>query len=132
MNFFTYIDANEEEVRDIFLDCGAIENVRIVRDKELGSGKGFGYVNFQVIVFFVVKLLILLFFNFLLFFFVLHFTPNFFSIFCFVLFPWLVSPSLFYFLFFNISISLSFKFYSSCFYHPLTNFALLRSMLPII
>lgn len=40
-------DANEEEVRDIFLDCGAIENVRIVRDKELGSGKGFGYVNFQ-------------------------------------------------------------------------------------
>ncbi|XP_063613665.1 RNA-binding protein 34-like [Penaeus indicus] len=40
-------DANEEEVREIFLDCGAIENVRIVRDKELGSGKGFGYVNFQ-------------------------------------------------------------------------------------
>lgn len=40
-------DANEEEVREIFQDCGAIENVRIVRDKELGSGKGFGYVNFE-------------------------------------------------------------------------------------
>ncbi|XP_042879090.1 RNA-binding protein 34-like [Penaeus japonicus] len=40
-------DAQEEELRDAFKECGDIENIRIVRDRQLGSGKGFGYVNFK-------------------------------------------------------------------------------------
>jgi nucleolar protein 12 len=38
--------ANEEEIRSVFSDCGAILNVRIVRDAQTGMGKGFAYVTF--------------------------------------------------------------------------------------
>lgn len=41
-------EAEEEELRSHFASCGDIESVRIVRDKKLASGKGFGYVNFMV------------------------------------------------------------------------------------
>lgn len=47
--FLVLKDAQEEELRDAFKECGDIENIRIVRDRQLGSGKGFGYVNFKVI-----------------------------------------------------------------------------------
>ncbi|XP_059501530.1 RNA-binding protein 34 isoform X2 [Stegostoma tigrinum] len=40
-------EINEDEVREHFRECGAIESVRIVRDRESGMGKGFGYVLFQ-------------------------------------------------------------------------------------
>ncbi|XP_067840215.1 RNA-binding protein 34 [Heptranchias perlo] len=40
-------EIREDEVRDHFRECGAIESVRIVRDRESGMGKGFGYVLFQ-------------------------------------------------------------------------------------
>ncbi|XP_076031186.1 uncharacterized protein LOC143019435 [Oratosquilla oratoria] len=40
-------EAEEESLYKHFSDCGAIESVRIIRDKKLGSGKGFGYVNFK-------------------------------------------------------------------------------------
>ncbi|XP_043535736.1 RNA-binding protein 34 isoform X2 [Chiloscyllium plagiosum] len=40
-------DISEDEVREHFSECGAIESVRIVRDHESGMGKGFGYVLFQ-------------------------------------------------------------------------------------
>lgn len=38
----------EETVRKHFDVCGEIENVRIVRNKFDGSGKGIGYVKFAV------------------------------------------------------------------------------------
>lgn len=38
--------ADEEKVREAFITCGAIENVRIVRDSGTGIGKGFGFVSF--------------------------------------------------------------------------------------
>ncbi|XP_042189647.1 RNA-binding protein 34 [Callorhinchus milii] len=41
-------EIEEDEVRQHFSDCGPIESVRIVRDRESGMGKGFGYVLFQV------------------------------------------------------------------------------------
>lgn len=37
----------ENEVRNHFKRCGNIVDVRIVRDKTGGVGKGFGYVNFK-------------------------------------------------------------------------------------
>ncbi|XP_078397825.1 RNA-binding protein 34 isoform X2 [Cetorhinus maximus] len=40
-------EIGEDEVRDHFSECGEIESVRIVRDRESGMGKGFGYVLFQ-------------------------------------------------------------------------------------
>ncbi|XP_048452502.1 RNA-binding protein 34 isoform X2 [Rhincodon typus] len=40
-------EISEDEVREHFSECGAIESVRIVRDRESGMGKGFGYVLFQ-------------------------------------------------------------------------------------
>ncbi|XP_051880757.1 RNA-binding protein 34 isoform X2 [Pristis pectinata] len=40
-------DIQENDVRDHFSECGEVECVRIVRDKESGMGKGFGYVLFQ-------------------------------------------------------------------------------------
>jgi len=38
---------NEDVVRQHFLSCGKILDVRIVRDPKTGMGKGFGYVNFE-------------------------------------------------------------------------------------
>ncbi|XP_055491120.1 RNA-binding protein 34 isoform X1 [Leucoraja erinacea] len=40
-------DIQENDVRDHFYECGEVESVRIVRDRESGMGKGFGYVLFQ-------------------------------------------------------------------------------------
>eukprot|EP00094_Tigriopus_californicus_P000452 TCALIF_00439-PB protein Name:"Similar to MRC1 Macrophage mannose receptor 1 (Homo sapiens)" AED:0.06 eAED:0.07 QI:7/0.88/0.83/1/0.74/0.69/36/84/3089 len=36
----------EEDLRKHFCDCGAITDVRIIRDSATGVGKGFGYVSF--------------------------------------------------------------------------------------
>jgi len=41
-------DIEEEPVRQHFTVCGAITNVRIIRDQKTGAGKGFGYVTFAV------------------------------------------------------------------------------------
>src|SRR5262245_33857531 len=41
-------DAEEEALRAHFDACGAIEYVRLVRDKETNVGKGIGYVKFAV------------------------------------------------------------------------------------
>ena len=38
---------SEEELRAQFADCGAIENVRLVRDPKTHLGKGIGYVMFS-------------------------------------------------------------------------------------
>lgn len=40
-------EAEDEKFYQHFIACGEIESVRIVRDKVLKSGKGFGYVNFK-------------------------------------------------------------------------------------
>lgn len=39
-------EVDEEEVRECFKGCGAVEGVRIVRDAKTGIGKGFGFVTF--------------------------------------------------------------------------------------
>ena len=41
-----HYEADEEELREFFKDCGLIDYVRIVRDKHTFEGKGFGYVKF--------------------------------------------------------------------------------------
>jgi len=35
-------------LRKHFAECGEIDNVRIIRDKTTGVGKGFGYIVFEV------------------------------------------------------------------------------------
>ncbi|XP_048028033.1 RNA-binding protein 34 [Megalobrama amblycephala] len=40
-------DISELPVREHFLECGNVEAVRLVRDRESGMGKGFGYVLFE-------------------------------------------------------------------------------------
>ncbi|XP_021423880.2 RNA-binding protein 34 isoform X2 [Oncorhynchus mykiss] len=42
-------DINELPVRQHFEECGKVEGVRLVRDKNSGMGKGFGYILFQSI-----------------------------------------------------------------------------------
>ena len=37
----------EEELREHFSQCGDVDDVRIIRDKETGVGKGFGYISFE-------------------------------------------------------------------------------------
>jgi len=37
----------EESLRRHFVDCGDVENIRIIRDPKTGMGKGFGYITFQ-------------------------------------------------------------------------------------
>lgn len=39
--------ADEEKLREIFVVCGEIESIRIVRDPKSGIGKGFGFVTFK-------------------------------------------------------------------------------------
>ena len=39
-------NADEEEVRRVFVECGEVEAVRLVRDRETNAGKGFGFVTF--------------------------------------------------------------------------------------
>lgn len=41
-------EMGELQFRRHFEECGAVEAVRLVRDKNSGLGKGFGYVLFQV------------------------------------------------------------------------------------
>lgn len=43
---FTEVD--DETIRNHFLECGNVTGVRIVRDRNTGIGKGFGYVLFEV------------------------------------------------------------------------------------
>uniref|UniRef100_A0A8B9ELV3 RNA binding motif protein 34 n=1 Tax=Anser cygnoides TaxID=8845 RepID=A0A8B9ELV3_ANSCY len=38
---------NDDAVRDHFADCGDVVAVRIVRDRQTGMGKGFGYILFE-------------------------------------------------------------------------------------
>ena len=38
---------SEEEVRKHFSDCGTIQNVRLIRDKDTLLGKGIGYIKFS-------------------------------------------------------------------------------------
>uniref|UniRef100_A0A8C6Z0F1 RNA binding motif protein 34 n=1 Tax=Nothoprocta perdicaria TaxID=30464 RepID=A0A8C6Z0F1_NOTPE len=40
-------DISDEAVREHFADCGDIVAVRIVRDRQTGMGKGFGYILFE-------------------------------------------------------------------------------------
>ncbi|XP_057316329.1 RNA-binding protein 34-like [Hydractinia symbiolongicarpus] len=40
-------NVSEEDLRQHFTDCGDIEDIRLVRDKATGIGKGFGYVRFK-------------------------------------------------------------------------------------
>ena len=45
-------DAEDDELWKIFEACGPISSVRIVRDNNTGAGKGFGFVNFEVYIFY--------------------------------------------------------------------------------
>jgi nucleolar protein 12 len=38
---------SEEELRSFFVNCGEIENVRLVRDPKTFLGKGIGYIMFK-------------------------------------------------------------------------------------
>ncbi|NXC46501.1 RBM34 protein, partial [Penelope pileata] len=40
-------DISDDAVREHFADCGDVVAVRIVRDRQTGMGKGFGYVLFE-------------------------------------------------------------------------------------
>ncbi|XP_029469296.1 RNA-binding protein 34-like [Rhinatrema bivittatum] len=40
-------EAGEEALRELFSDCGQVAAVRIIRDRDSGMGKGFGYVLFK-------------------------------------------------------------------------------------
>ncbi|XP_010209581.1 PREDICTED: RNA-binding protein 34 [Tinamus guttatus] len=40
-------DISDDSVREHFADCGDIVAVRIVRDRQTGMGKGFGYILFE-------------------------------------------------------------------------------------
>ncbi|GFY74079.1 RNA-binding protein 34 [Trichonephila inaurata madagascariensis] len=40
---------DEDMIWNTFAECGRIEAVRVIRDRETGAGKGFGYVLFQKI-----------------------------------------------------------------------------------
>lgn len=38
---------NEEKLREHFTKCGEVDDVRVIRDKATGMGKGFAYVRFK-------------------------------------------------------------------------------------
>eukprot|EP00112_Aurelia_sp_Birch-Aquarium-sp1_P006729 Seg1737.5 transcript_id=Seg1737.5/GoldUCD/mRNA.D3Y31 product="RNA-binding protein 34" protein_id=Seg1737.5/GoldUCD/D3Y31 len=40
-------NVQEEEIRELFSQCGEVDDVRLIRDKSSGIGKGFGYVRFK-------------------------------------------------------------------------------------
>lgn len=40
--------AEEDELWKLFESCGNILDVRIIRDRKTGIGKGFAYINFEV------------------------------------------------------------------------------------
>ncbi|XP_039208930.1 RNA-binding protein 34 [Crotalus tigris] len=40
-------EIDDETIRNHFLECGSVTGVRIVRDRNTGIGKGFGYVLFE-------------------------------------------------------------------------------------
>uniref|UniRef100_S4R990 RNA binding motif protein 34 n=1 Tax=Petromyzon marinus TaxID=7757 RepID=S4R990_PETMA len=40
-------DVEEDRIRSHFEPCGPVESVRVVRDRESGMGKGFGYILFK-------------------------------------------------------------------------------------
>eukprot|EP00795_Rhopilema_esculentum_P008697 gene8697-14717_t len=40
-------NVNEEDIRKHFSQCGDVDDVRVIRDKKTGAGKGFGYVTFK-------------------------------------------------------------------------------------
>jgi len=40
-------DTEEEPLRQVFAECGDVEDVRIVRDSRTGAGKGFGFILFK-------------------------------------------------------------------------------------
>uniref|UniRef100_A0A7S4T585 RRM domain-containing protein n=1 Tax=Ditylum brightwellii TaxID=49249 RepID=A0A7S4T585_9STRA len=40
-------DIDEDTLRDAFKDCGAIASVRLVKDRESGKSKGFGFIEFE-------------------------------------------------------------------------------------
>ncbi|KAF5905181.1 RNA-binding protein 34 [Clarias magur] len=50
-------DIKELPVRQHFEECGQVEAVRLVRDRNTGEGKGFGYVLFECMVHCVVSVL---------------------------------------------------------------------------
>lgn len=45
---FDPVDTEEEPLRQAFVECGDVEDVRIVRDSKTGAGKGFGFILFKV------------------------------------------------------------------------------------
>jgi nucleolar protein 12 len=44
-----FLDTEEEDLREHFVDCGDICDVRVIRDGKTRVGKGFGYILFEVI-----------------------------------------------------------------------------------
>lgn len=42
-------DVQDEDLYLHFMRCGEIEFVRVVRDKKTNIGKGFGYIQFKVL-----------------------------------------------------------------------------------
>lgn len=44
-----FAEIKESVFRQHFEECGTVEAVRLVRDKNSGLGKGFGYVLFKVL-----------------------------------------------------------------------------------
>lgn len=55
-NIYSCEGIQEDEIWDYFKDCGSISAVRIVRDNATGVSKGFGYVDFEVSINFLICL----------------------------------------------------------------------------
>jgi len=43
--------AEDDDLWKMFESCGNISGIRLVRDRKTGIGKGFAYVNFEVLFF---------------------------------------------------------------------------------
>lgn len=48
MFFFILKDTNEDELEELFQECGKIESVRIVRENKSDTERAIAYVNFEV------------------------------------------------------------------------------------